>query len=59
MYRNGKEEAVLFLAMERSGVPESGCPLDALRSEHKKGRKLVSSFRDSVEAYTADRGSHG
>jgi hemerythrin-like domain-containing protein len=53
---HGKEEAVLFPAMERRGVPESGCPLGALRSEHKKGRKLVSSFRDSVEAYAADRG---
>jgi hemerythrin-like domain-containing protein len=53
---HGKEEAVLFPAMERSGVPESGCPLGALRSEHKKGRKLVSSFHDSVEAYAADRG---
>ena len=53
---HGKEEAVLFPAMERSGVPESGCPLGALRSEHKKGRKLVSSFRDSVEAYAGNRG---
>jgi hemerythrin-like domain-containing protein len=51
---HGKEEAVLFPAMERSGVPESGCPLGALRSEHKKGRMLVSSFHDSVEAYAAD-----
>lgn len=51
---HGKEEAVLFPAMERAGVPESGCPLGALRSEHKKGRVLVSSFSDSVEAYAVD-----
>lgn len=50
---HGKEEAVLFPAMERSGVPESGCPLGALRSEHVKGRKLVASFRESIEAYAA------
>jgi len=51
---HGKEEAVLFPAMERSEVPESGCPLGALRSEHKKGRMLVSSFHDSVEKLVAD-----
>jgi len=52
---HGKEEAVLFPAMERSGVPEHGCPLGALRSEHTAGRKMVTSFRSSVEAYATNR----
>lgn len=50
---HGKEEAVLFPAMERKGVPESGCPLGALRSEHVKGRKLVASFHDAIETYAS------
>jgi len=52
---HGKEEAVLFPAMERSGVPEQGCPLGALRSEHTAGRRMVASFRKSVEAYASNR----
>ena len=50
---HGKEEAVLFPAMERKGVPESGCPLGALRAEHVKGRRLVVRFSEAIEAYDA------
>lgn len=50
---HGKEEAVLFPAMERKGVPESGCPLGALRSEHVKGRRLVAKLRDALERHVS------
>jgi hemerythrin-like domain-containing protein len=50
---HAKEEAVLFPAMEDKGVPKTGCPLAALRAEHDKGRKLVTSLSEAAEAYAA------
>lgn len=50
---HAKEEAVLFPAMEDKGVPKTGCPLAALRAEHEKGRKLVTSLKKAADAYAA------
>lgn len=50
---HAKEEAVLFPAMENKGVPKTGCPLAALRAEHDKGRKLVTTLKEAAEAYAA------
>jgi hemerythrin-like domain-containing protein len=50
---HGKEEDLLFPAMEEKGVPESGCPLGALRNDHMHGRKLVTSLREGTESYAA------
>ena len=50
---HAKEEAVLFPAMEEKGVPKTGCPLDALRAEHEKGRKLVTALKEAADAYAA------
>lgn len=47
---HAKEEAVLFPAMEDKGVPKTGCPLSALRSEHVRGRELVSKLETSAAA---------
>ena len=54
---HGKEEALLFPAMEEKGVPESGCPLEALRSEHVKGRQLVAALDEAINAYTPGEAS--
>jgi hemerythrin-like domain-containing protein len=50
---HAKEEDLLFPAMERKGVPESGCPLGGLRREHAEGRALVSALSDAVDRYAA------
>ncbi len=51
---HGKEEALLFPALERNGVPAHGCPVGALLAEHKRGRELVSEFAEAIEEYASD-----
>lgn len=48
---HGKEEDLLFPALEKAGVPSTGCPLEALRAEHTKGRLLVAQLSDSSNEY--------
>jgi len=48
---HGKEEAHLFPALERRGVPMRGCPIGALTAEHQAGRVLVRAFAEAAEAY--------
>ncbi len=48
---HGKEEAHLFPALEKRGVPAHGCPLAALRHEHEKGRASVAALAEAVRAY--------
>ena len=45
---HAKEEDLLFPAFEKAGVPAKGCPLEALRAEHKNGRQLVMQLKDSA-----------
>ncbi len=52
---HAKEEDLLFPAMEAKGVPESGCPLGALRHEHEQGRALVRALAEATEAYAGRR----
>jgi hemerythrin-like domain-containing protein len=46
---------MLFPAMEEKGVPESGCPLGALRSEHQQRRELVTRLAESTEALAVEK----
>ena len=48
---HAKEEAILFPAMERKGVPKTGCPLQGLVAEHVKGRQLVTALAAAADAY--------
>jgi hemerythrin-like domain-containing protein len=48
---HGKEEAHLFPALEKKGVPMQGCPVGALTREHQQGRALVVGLAEAVEAY--------
>lgn len=50
---HGKEEALLFPALERRGVPPHGCPVGALLAEHKRGRGLVAELAEAIEAYAS------
>jgi hemerythrin-like domain-containing protein len=51
---HGKEETYLFPALERSGVPLTGCPVGALRHEHQAGRALVSQLAQAVASYSPE-----
>ena len=46
-----KEEALLFPALERRGVPMSGCPIGALLREHEIGRTVVGGLGEATDAY--------
>jgi hemerythrin-like domain-containing protein len=45
---HGKEEDLLFAAMEDHGVGGPGGPIDAMREEHRFGRSLVRSMADAL-----------
>jgi hemerythrin-like domain-containing protein len=51
---HGKEETYLFPALERSGVPLTGCPVGALRHEHQTGRALVGQLAEAVAVYSPE-----
>jgi len=50
---HGKEEKLLFPALEVEGVAREGGPIGVMLSEHEQGRKLVARFKDTelFEAY--------
>jgi len=50
---HGKEEALLFPALVRRGVPSHGCPIGGLTMEHQKGRVMVGELADAVRGYAA------
>ena len=45
---HGKEEDLLFPALTERGVPTQGCPVGALRGDHKRGRSYVGELADGV-----------
>jgi uncharacterized protein len=57
---NTKEELILFMALEKKGVPSSGCPLDLPRNEHMQGQALIADLADSISSYLAgESGGNG
>jgi hemerythrin-like domain-containing protein len=54
---HGKEEAHLFPALERKGVPPRGCPMGALLHEHQQGRALVMGLAEAAGAYVKGEAS--
>jgi hemerythrin-like domain-containing protein len=54
---HGKEEAFLFPALIRRGVPSHGCPIGGLTMEHQKGRVMVGEMADAVRGYAAGQPS--
>jgi hemerythrin-like domain-containing protein len=53
---HGKEEDLLFPAMESSGMPAGGGPTAVMRVEHDEGRALVRRMREISDAEPFDRG---
>jgi hemerythrin-like domain-containing protein len=54
---HGKEEAHLFPAMVRKGIPERNGPIGAMLYEHDQGRALVRVMAESLEAAAAGDGA--
>ncbi len=55
---HGKEEGILFPAMEAGGVPKAGGPLGVMLSEHDMGRSLIGEMKSLIQAYEAgDKGA--
>lgn len=51
---HGKEERILFAAMEEAGVPKDGGPLGVMLSEHSKGRQLIEEMKNLL--YSSEKG---
>lgn len=57
---HGKEEGILFQALEAAGMPREGGPIGVMLMEHDEGRGIISKLRDAVKAYTSgDRTAAG
>lgn len=50
-YHHGKEEDILFPAMEKAGVPREGGPIGCMLSEHDEGRANVRRMHECLEQY--------
>jgi hemerythrin-like domain-containing protein len=48
---HAKEEDLLFPALIAHGVPQHGCPIDALLHEHQRGRELRGRMAAATELY--------
>jgi len=49
---HGKEEELLFPALEAAGIPKDG-PIRVMLQEHELGRKYVRAMSDAFAGYTA------
>jgi len=48
---HGKEEGLLFVAMENAGMPRARGPIGVMLKEHEMGRSYVRNMRETVEKY--------
>ena len=48
---HGKEEDLLFPAMEAAGIPRQGGPIGVMLAEHAVGREFVAGMAAAAEAY--------
>lgn len=48
---HGKEENILFPAMEEAGIPRSGGPIGVMLNEHDLGRNFISGLSESFFRY--------
>lgn len=46
-----REEALFFPLLVQRGVPPQGCPIGGLNNDHAKGRALVTTLTDRLNAY--------
>ena len=50
---HGKEEDLLFVAMEEAGIPRQGGPIGVMLTEHMMGRSYVKEMSKAIVAYKA------
>lgn len=50
---HGKEEGILFVAMEEAGIPKEGGPIGVMLLEHGMGRGYVKGMREAMAKYRA------
>lgn len=48
---HGKEENVLFPALEQAGVPREGGPIGVMLHEHSNGREYIEALAQGIEDY--------
>jgi hemerythrin-like domain-containing protein len=48
---HGKEESILFPALENAGIPRYGGPIGVMLLEHEEGRRYVKAMNKAVEEY--------
>jgi hemerythrin-like domain-containing protein len=48
---HGKEEGLLFPAMQRAGIPGERGPIGVMLHEHREGRDFVKGMSEAVERY--------
>lgn len=53
---HGKEEELLFPALERIGVSRDGGPVGVMLKEHQQGRDLVAGMKAAVSGFLAGDG---
>lgn len=46
---HGKEEGILFPAMERAGIPSENGPIGQMLLEHAEGRKLIAAMSAAID----------
>jgi hemerythrin-like domain-containing protein len=46
-----KEEGVLFIAMNESGMPSQGGPIAVMLAEHEQGREFTQAMKDAAEKW--------
>ncbi len=55
---HGKEEDLLFVAMENVGIPRDRGPIAVMLREHETGRSYVRNMMEAVEKYKAGGSSY-
>jgi hemerythrin-like domain-containing protein len=56
---HGKEEGLLFLELEKAGMPREGGPIAVMKQEHDLGRSYVAGLAEAAERYRAGDSSAG
>ncbi len=51
-YHHGKEETLLFPALERRGITREGGPLGVMEYEHQVERELIADLEKAIGLYT-------
>jgi hemerythrin-like domain-containing protein len=55
---HGKEEDLLFVALENAGIPRDRGPIGIMLREHEMGRSYVGNMSEAVEKYKAGEPSY-